>query len=165
MHYAAYQPPDVFVNVNRNAVQDAGMLVRRCFSASDVVSKPSTFDSILSKALAGPPMPHTQQKPRIVIVAREPDYSTADKSVKIAATEVGLAHPGGAEGKMFATVWTSLFGKGLQSGWLTPHTYEVIASGLNGLESVLKRLMGGSIRAKTMVGRIVDTSGIGNITQ
>lgn len=76
-----------------------------------------------------------------------------------------MAHHGGTKGKIFATVWASLFGKGLQLGWLTPHPYGLIAGGLNGLKAVLKRLMGGSIHAKKMVGRIADTHDIGNLAQ
>lgn len=43
--------------------------------------------------------------------------------------------------------------------------YELISGGLNGLEAVLKGLLGGNIRAKKRAGRIADTPDILNLTQ
>lgn len=62
-------------------------------------------------------------------------------------------------GKLFGLVWSQAFSRGLAEGWLTAHPYEVQKSGLAGLESGLKGLKDGTVRAKKILVRPGETEG------
>jgi NADPH:quinone reductase len=59
--------------------------------------------------------------------------------------------------KEFAYVFFRLFTRGLQDGWFTPHPYQVIPGGLNGVEEGLTNLKAGKASAVNYVYKIEDT--------
>jgi NADPH2:quinone reductase len=61
----------------------------------------------------------------------------------------------------FGSIFFPLFTRGLAHGWFTPHPYEVVPGGLEGLETALKNLEAGKASAVKYVVRIADTKGAG----
>lgn len=53
--------------------------------------------------------------------------------------------------KEFGYVWFRLLSRGLQEGWLTPHPYEIVPGGLDGLEKALVELKAGKTSAKKLI--------------
>ncbi|KAH8799119.1 hypothetical protein F5884DRAFT_825370 [Xylogone sp. PMI_703] len=62
-----------------------------------------------------------------------------------------------ASSKDFGFVFSRLFSRGLQEGWFTPHPYEVVPGGLNGIEKGLTDLMNGVNSATKYVFNVEDT--------
>lgn len=86
-----------------------------------------------------------------------PDYR--DKglpgTLETSMTFVGSVHKneeGTAVGtKDFGFVWFRLLSRGLQEGWITPHPYEIVPGGLNGLKKALVELKAGKTSAKKLI--------------
>lgn len=57
-------------------------------------------------------------------------------------------------GSDFAFVYFRLITRGLQQGWFTPHPFEVIPGGLNGIQKGLEKLKAGHASAVKYVYRI-----------
>lgn len=102
-----------------------------------------------------------------------PTTKVAD-GVDLRQTNVGSVHkprPSPTGGKFgesralgdaeFGSVFFPLFSRGLAHGWFTPHPYEVVPGGLDGLETALKNLEAGKASAVKYVVRIADTKGAG----
>ena len=60
-------------------------------------------------------------------------------------------------GKDFGFAFFRLFSRGLQEGWFTPHPYEVVPGGLNGVEKGLSDLKNGVNSATKYIFKIEDT--------
>lgn len=151
--YTAHKSPDALADAIKAAVPNGA----RAFHAYDTISDPKTTIPVLSKVLAGPAQEGTGLRPKITVILPGQDYSAADKSVDVELTYVGNIHNGGAAEYAFSTVWSALFSKGLQQGWLKPHPHEVIPNGLGGLADALQRIQKGSVRAKKLIGRVAET--------
>ena len=86
-----------------------------------------------------------------------PDYRDKDLpgTLKTSMTFVGAVHKneeGNVMGTMeFGYVWFRLLSRGLQEGWMTPHPYEIVPGGLNGLEKALVQLKAGKTSAKKLI--------------
>jgi hypothetical protein len=102
-----------------------------------------------------------------------PTTKVAD-GVDLRQTNVGSVHkpkPSPTGGKFgesralgdpeFGSIFFPLFSRGLAHGWFTPHPYEVVPGGLDGLETALKNLEAGKASAVKYVVRIADTKGAG----
>ena len=63
-------------------------------------------------------------------------------------------------GKEFGLMFSRLIGQWLREGTLEPHPFEVVESGLAGLETALKNLREGKNSATKYVVRIADTPGM-----
>jgi NADPH:quinone reductase len=105
---------------------------------------------------------------KIVLVLPSKEYKEIPESIRKSVTEVESTHfslqadsPEAKVGiktgpKEFAYAYFRLFTKGLQDGWFSPHPYEVVPGGLNGIEG-LKNLQAGKASAVKYVYRIADT--------
>ena len=103
-------------------------------------------------------------------------YDWKDKglpeTLKLTQTDVGSVHdpidPGSSKAqaglvvgaKEFGLAWFRLLGLGLREGWMTPHRYQVVNGGLNGVGKALENLKAGKASAIKYVVRIRDTAGI-----
>jgi hypothetical protein len=131
----------------------------------------SAFDSISEKG--SPELMARLLAPRghATFVLIEKDYSAAAERILTSLTYVGYVHTGpfpvnhkngirfnpAGFGHDFGTVYSSLFTRGLQDGWLTGHPYEVVAGGLRGLPAALRDLKDGKASAKKFVIRPQET--------
>lgn len=61
----------------------------------------------------------------------------------------------------FGSIFFPLFTRGLSHGWFTPHPYEVVPGGLDGVVTSLENLKNGKASAVKYVMRIADTKGAG----
>jgi NADPH:quinone reductase len=105
-------------------------------------------------------------------VLLEKDYSAVAARLQTSLTYVGYVHTGpfptnpergikynpGGHGHDFGVVYASLFTRGLQQGWLTPHPHQLISKGLNGLPTALRNLRDGKASAVKYVVRVADTA-------
>ena len=89
----------------------------------------------------------TQTNVRAVHDTVDHGSSAAQEGLVVGAKEFGLA-------------WYRLLGLGLREGWMTPHPYEVVKGGLNGVGKVLEDLKAGKASAVKYVLRISETEGI-----
>lgn len=64
----------------------------------------------------------------------------------------------------FGSIFFPLFTRGLAHGWFTPHPYEVVPGGLDGVQTALDNLASGKASAVKYVMRIADTKGAGQDT-
>jgi hypothetical protein len=131
----------------------------------------SAFDSISEKG--SPELMARLLAPRghATFVLIEKDYSAVAEKILTSLTYVGYVHTGpfpvnpkngirfnpAGFGHDFGTVYSSLFTRGLQDGWLTGHPYEVVAGGLRGLPAALRDLKDGKASAKKFVIRPQET--------
>ena len=153
--YKAHKSPESLVDAIKEALAKSGVPQGRAFHGFDTISEEGTFDKIMSNVLAGSPAEGTSQRPKLSVILPGKNYDAVDKSIDLSTTYVGKAHT--EEGKKFATIWCTLFSKGLFEGWFTPHPYEVMPGGLGGLSEALISLKNGEVRAKKMVGRPAET--------
>jgi len=65
-----------------------------------------------------------------------------------------FTHPGTGNGTDFGYVYSRLFTRGLEEGWLTGHPFEVWAGGLNDISEALRSMRDGSISGKKYVFKI-----------
>jgi NADPH:quinone reductase len=142
----------------KEALKKAG--VSEVKYAFDAVSEKNSYQNIC-EVLA--------KDGKITLVLPGKDYAEIPETVEKSLTEVGSSHFGvrsnSIEGKAgivmgskeFAYAFFRLFSKALQDGWLTPHPYEVVPGGLNGIGEGLSNLMNGKVSAVKYVYRIADT--------
>lgn len=143
----------------REALEKQGRLA--IAHALDCVAEPNTLELLVD--VVAP-------KGHATFVLHERDYTVAAKTLRTSITFVGYVHTGpfpaqpnrginytpDGRGEDFGYVYTRLFSKGLQDGWLTPHPHEVVAGGLEGLSSALKGLRDGKVSASKYAIRISD---------
>ncbi|KAF2092390.1 putative quinone oxidoreductase [Rhizodiscina lignyota] len=93
------------------------------------------------------------------------EFSIIPKSLTISCTYVGDIHGdfrpvktvnyvSTANAADFGYIYSRLFTRGLQEGWLTGHPYEVVAGGLAGVSTALKDLKDGKASGKKFVFRV-----------
>ncbi|KAH7324871.1 chaperonin 10-like protein [Stachybotrys elegans] len=75
--------------------------------------------------------------------------------LEVTFTSVGSLHK---EEKDFATAWYRLFGRGIREGWFTPHPYESIPGGLEGVGEALSNLRAGKASAVKYVIRVAESA-------
>ncbi|TVY36436.1 Trans-enoyl reductase [Lachnellula occidentalis] len=150
---------DAVVSGMKKALKEAG--VNEVHHAFDAISEHNSFLNI-SQVLA-------KQGSKITLVLPWGDFSAIPGHIKQEITMVGCVHmevdaesseaKAGIKtgGKEFGYVFFRLFSRALQKGWLTPHPYEVIPGGLNGLETGLSNLKNGVNSATKYVFKIEDT--------
>jgi threonine dehydrogenase-like Zn-dependent dehydrogenase len=108
-----------------------------------------------------------------IVTAVLPNVEVAE-GVDLRQTMVGSVHqpepsPTGGAGPKdralgdpeFGSIFFPLFTRGLAHGWFTPHPFEVVPGGLEGVETALKNLAAGKASAVKYVLRIADTPGAG----
>jgi NADPH2:quinone reductase len=107
-----------------------------------------------------------------IVTAVLPNVKVAD-GVDLRQTMVGSVHqpepaPTGAAFKEralgdaeFGSIFFPLFTRGLAHGWFTPHPYEVVPGGLEGVKTALDNLAAGKASAVKYVLRIADTKDAG----
>lgn len=108
-----------------------------------------------------------------IVTAVLPTVKVAD-GVDLRQTNVGSVHrpqpspTGGEFGEKralgdaeFGAIFFPLFTRGLAHGWFTPHPYEVVPGGLDGVQTALENLEAGKASAVKYVMRIADTKGAG----
>lgn len=127
--------------------------------AFDAVSEHNSFQN-LSQVLA-------KDGSKITLVLPAKDYSAIPKHIEVSTTMVGSVHMAPSEekaklgiktgGKEFGFAFFRLFARGLQEGWFTPHPYEVVPGGLNGVETGLANLKSGRNSATKYIFKIEDT--------
>ena len=128
--------------------------------AFDAVSEHNSFQNI-SKVLA------TSGGSKITLVLPGKDYSEIPDYIENSLTMVGSVHMDPKEerakagiktgDKEFGFAFFRLFSRGLQEGWFTPHPYEVVPGGLNGVEKGLTNLQNGANSATKYIFKIEDT--------
>lgn len=79
---------------------------------------------------------------------------TYAESVDVRRTMVGDAHTGSEAQKDMAYTFCRLFTRWLAEGRFTPHPYEVIEGGLDGIEKGLRMLQAGEVSAKKVIFKI-----------
>ena len=132
----------------KDALKQAG--VKEVKYAFDCVCDHNSYQNICS-VLAETGSQITLVKPGLT-------YEDIPKNISWTKTTVGSVHglpadptkgvPGITTGhKDFGFIFFRLFGRGLQDGWFTPHPYEIIPGGLNGVEEGLTRLKAGKASA------------------
>lgn len=134
---------DAVVSGIKDALKKAG--VSEVKYAFDGVSEKNSFQNI-GKVLA-------KEGSKITLVLPGRDYSELPGYIERSETMVGSVHEGPSEKLAGTGIKTSerdfghaffrLFSRGLQQGWFTPHPYEVIPGGLNGVEKGLSNLKDG----------------------
>lgn len=129
----------------QDALKKAG--VEEVKYAFDATSEHNSYHNI-SKVVA-------KEGSHITLILPGKDYGAIPKNIKHSITLVAFAHDeikaesdrskAGIKtgGKDFAFMYFRLFAKGLQEGWFTPHPYEVVPGGLNGVEKGLADLKAG----------------------
>ncbi|KAL0940299.1 quinone oxidoreductase [Colletotrichum truncatum] len=65
----------------------------------------------------------------------------------------------------FGAVFFAFLGRGLEEGWFRGHPYEVLAGGLDAVETALKNLEAGKNSAKKYVLRVSETKGVKSVTK
>ncbi|KAJ9611115.1 HIR complex subunit [Cladophialophora chaetospira] len=127
------------------------------------------FDTISEKGAAELVAQLLAPDGHATFVLPEKDYSAVAETILTSLTYVGYVHTGpfpadpnkgikfnpAGHGADFSAVYSSLFTRGLQDGWLTGHPFEVV-SGLGGLPTALRNLKAGTVSAKKYVIRISD---------
>lgn len=156
--YKAHNSTQAILDAVQNALKKAGIADGRPFHAFDTVSQPETFDAVLAKAMIGPPK--DGRKPKIATVLPEVDYSIVDPSVDVEMVYCGLAHEGDEHAIRFAAALFRMMTPALEYGWMKGHPYEVTPGGLDGVGAALKASKDGEIRAKKLVLRIAESSGL-----
>ena len=162
--YTAHKTDEELVDAIKDALEKAGGVGGRTFDAFDCVSDEKTI-KLLTKLMAGTPSA-SGRKPRVTVILPVEDKNS-ESSVEVLRTEVGLVHSqtgqgefASAEGgKLFGLVWSQAFSRSPADGWLTAHPFEVQKGGLAGLESGLKGLRDGTVRAKKILIRLGETEG------
>ena len=156
LDYTAYRNPEDLAAAIKQALLAAGIKEgRRAPYALDAVSKPGTYDAVLSRAMTGTSV----EKPRLAVVLATIDRSTVDPSVELLEVYSGIAHQGGDVGRRFAYVTCRVLALGLAEGWITPHPYEVRDDGLEALEGALRESREGRIRGKKVLLRMRRAEG------
>jgi NADPH2:quinone reductase len=87
----------------------------------------------------------------LTLVLPGKQYEGIPDSVQKTVTTVGEAHKGDKE---FAYVYFRYLARGLAEGWFTPHPYEVVEGGLEGVEGGLRNLKEGKASAVKYVFKI-----------
>ncbi|KAF4126964.1 Alcohol dehydrogenase GroES-like domain, partial [Geosmithia morbida] len=154
LDYTAYHDPQDLADAIREAFEMAGIHRGRTPYALDAVSLPGTFDKVVSKAMAGPPI--NGRKPHLAVMLPGQDYSSVDGSIQVSEVYTGVAHQGGNVGRRFAYLACRMFSLGLREGWLPPHPHEVREEGLEVLQEVLQMSMRGKIHGKKIVLRVAE---------
>ncbi|KAL4861562.1 hypothetical protein BDV12DRAFT_180040 [Aspergillus spectabilis] len=151
---------DSMVRKIRQVLSEQGQL--SIAHAFDCVAEKDSL-SLLSEVVA--PNGHA------TFVLHERDYSKPARTLRTSITYVGYLHTGPfiaephqginytpqGRGDDFGAVFSTVFSKGLEDGWLKAHPYEVIPAGLNGVSGALKRLKDGQVSASRLLVRISDT--------
>jgi NADPH2:quinone reductase len=129
--------------------------------AFDAVSEHNSYQNICQVL--------SKKDSKITLVIPGKDYKEIPDYIEKSLTMVGSVHQDNAPdsaagkagvktgGKEFGFAWFRLFSRGLQEGWFTPHPYEVIPGGLNGVEKGLSNLKNGVNSATKYVFKIEDT--------
>jgi NADPH2:quinone reductase len=134
---------DAVVSGIKDALKKAG--ASEVKYAFDAVSEKGSYQNIC-QVLA-------KQGSKITLVLPGREYKEIPENIEQSITSVGAVHMGPGEkkqkagiktgGKEFGYVFFRLFSRGLQEGWFSPHPYEVIPGGLDGVEKGLSNLKGG----------------------
>lgn len=101
----------------------------------------------------------------LAVILPTKDYSALPTSLTISSTYVGDIHGQFLENKTvnhvatgnaadFAYVYSRLFTRGLQEGWLTGHPFEAKAGGLNDISDALQNLKDGKVSGSKYVFKI-----------
>ena len=157
--YTAHKTDEKLIDAIKLALEKAGSKDGRTFDAFDCVSAEKTT-KLLTKLMAGEPHANGR-KPRVTVILPVEDKNSED-SVEVVRTEIGLVYSqtdNEKGAKLFGLIWGQAFASGLAEGWLTAHPYEVQKGGLAGLESGLKGLRDGTVRAKKILVRPGETVG------
>jgi threonine dehydrogenase-like Zn-dependent dehydrogenase len=142
------QGDDAVVSGIRDALKKAG--VKEVKYAFDCVCDHNSYQNICRVL--------SETGSQITLVRPALSYEDIPNNISWTKTTVGSVHrkpadltagvPGITTGhKDFGYIFFRLFGRGLQDGWFTPHPYEVIPGGLNGVEEGLIRLKAGKASA------------------
>ncbi|PQE12605.1 hypothetical protein CJF30_00002499 [Rutstroemia sp. NJR-2017a BBW] len=150
---------DAVVSGIKDALKQAG--VSEVHHAFDAVSEHNSYQNI-SKVLS--------DGGKITLVLPGKKYEEIPSTITWSLTTVGDVHSDVAPdsdklkagikfgGKEFGHAFYRLFSKGLQEGWFTPHPYEVVPGGLNGVETGLNNLKNGVNSATKYIFKIEDTN-------
>lgn len=149
---------DAVVSGIKDALKQAG--ASEVKYAFDAVSEHNSYQNI-SKVLS--------DGGKITLVLPGKSYDEIPSTITWSTTTVGDVHSDVAPdsdkakagikfgGKEFGYAFYRLFSKGLQEGWFTPHPYEVVPGGLNGVETGLHNLKNGVNSATKYIFKIEDT--------
>ena len=88
------------------------------------------------------------------------DTADAPEGITTTRTMVSYAQEGPKSQQDTAAAYLRLLGKWLAEGRYTPHPYEVVEGGLEGVEAGVTRLYENKVSASKLVYRIADTPGI-----
>jgi NADPH2:quinone reductase len=159
LDHRAYPDAESLARAIKDSARAAGVVDGRVPLAFDTISLPGTFDAVVSKAMAGPPIAGIG-RPKIAVTQPFIDFSTADESVDTEPFNCELSFKGNEDGIRMAAALFRMATTGLSSGWLAPHPFEVVPAGLQGLEDALNRSFQGKIQAQKLVIRIANTPGL-----
>lgn len=144
----------------QEALEKAGL--SEVHHAFDAISEHGSFQTI-SDALGN--------GGHITVVRPEEDYTAVSEELVTSLTYVGMVHTGPlplaqlksirylapTRGREFGQVFSTLFTTALREGWLSPHPFQIVPGGLNGVETALSRLRRGEASATKYVIRIQET--------
>ena len=97
----------------------------------------------------------TKAGANLTVVLPGKKYEGIPEGVTLTTTQVGSVHQ--ERNRELGYAWFRLIGQGMKEGWFTPHPYEAVAGGLNGVGEGLARLQHGKVSAKKMVFRVAET--------
>jgi NADPH2:quinone reductase len=75
-------------------------------------------------------------------------------------TSKGINYLAEGDGKELGFVFSRLFTRGLQEGWLSGHPYEIVSGGLHGIERGLNNLKAGKANAVKYIYEIRHTENL-----
>jgi NADPH2:quinone reductase len=154
---------DAIVRNIKLALDSAG--AGPAFHAFDAISENGSFMT-LAKVL--------DPKAHITLVVPWTDYSSLPASLTKSFTWTGVVSTGPlqldtlkginflaeGDGEELGLVFSRLFTRGLQEGWLSGHPHEIIPGGLQGIERGFADLKAGKASAVKYIYKIQDTEGL-----
>ncbi|KAK3676756.1 fusarubin cluster-oxidoreductase [Recurvomyces mirabilis] len=117
--------------------------------AFDAVSEKGSYQNICQV------LDHNSGKITLVLPGKK--YAEIPASVEKSTTTVGSVH---IDLKDFGYVYFRYISKGLEEGWFHAHPPEVVAGGLEGVQTALQDLKDGKASAVKYVFKIADTPGL-----
>lgn len=141
-----------FVEGIQKALSNAGLTEVKY--AYDAITANNSFQSI-SKVLA--------KKSKLCLVLPNLDFSSIPEYIQTSQSAVASIFLKNEDGKKnidkdFGYVYFRWFGRALHEGLLTPHPYEIVPGGLQGVQKGLDNLKAGKNRATKYVFEINETS-------
>jgi NADPH2:quinone reductase len=112
--------------------------------AYDAVSEHNSYTNIVQVL---------EPKGHLTLVLPGKEYEGIPDTVQKTITQVGEAHKGDKE---FAYVYFRYLARGLAEGWFSPHPYEIVHGGVEGVEEGLRNLKEGKASAVKYVFKIGD---------